>query len=67
MRRLNLKADPLGASVPKNPIIAVIGAGKDALLWMGNERGFLGVARNCPETRRFLRRALQRLEKGLSK
>jgi hypothetical protein len=65
MKHLNLKANPLGCTTPRNPRLAVVGTGQNAYIWIGNDAGFVGIAQNTPETRRFLARALARFEKGL--
>lgn len=63
MKNLNLKADPLGENVPRNPRLAVNGVGRNAYLWIGSDAGFVGIARNSAELRQFLRRALARMER----
>jgi hypothetical protein len=65
LKHLNLKAEPLGENVPKNPKLSVVGCGPRAYIWIGSDSGFVGMAPNSVETRRFLKRALARLEKGL--
>jgi hypothetical protein len=64
MKDLNLKADPLGETTPRNPRLSVNGTGANAYLWIGSDGGFVGIARNTPQLRKFLRRALARMEDG---
>lgn len=62
MRPLTQKADALGDAVTPDPKLMIVGSGESAYLWIGNANGFIGVARNTPQLRKFLRRALARLE-----
>lgn len=64
MRNLTLKADRLGVGVTPNPRLALHGSGANAYIWIGNDDRFVGIARNTPETRDFLRKALKRMERG---
>lgn len=63
MRNLGLKADALGETTPRNPRLSVNGSGAEAYIWIGSDAGFVGIARNTPETRRFLKKALERMER----
>jgi hypothetical protein len=64
MRKMTLKADSLSASVPQNPRLVLIDGAEGPYLWIGNEAGFVGIARNSAATRKFLRKALERMERA---